>query len=138
MGWFRWSGPKRRSSEVAAGEHGLCGQGQHDADHGYFIYHLATPLAPGATIPMSFTVTIHHQGFENVSRDNTIVANGTFINNFATFPHLGYNTAFELQEAHKRRKYGLAPVVHLFGIESPGLTASLALAERVLQVAAAS
>ena len=68
---------------------------------------------------MSFTVTIHHQGFENVSRDNTIVANGTFINNFGTFPHLGYNTAFELQEAHKRRKYGLVPFVRMAKIDDP-------------------
>ncbi|HEV7485087.1 MAG TPA: M1 family aminopeptidase [Thermoanaerobaculia bacterium] len=90
---------------------------KNDADHGYFIYHLAQPLAPGATIPMSFTVTIHHQGFENVSRDNTIVANGTFINNFATFPHLGYSPNVELQETPKRRKYGLAPVVRAAKID---------------------
>ncbi|HEV7573475.1 MAG TPA: M1 family aminopeptidase [Thermoanaerobaculia bacterium] len=92
---------------------------KNDADHGYFIYHLAQPLAPGATIPMSFTVTIHHQGFENVSRDNTIVANGTFINNFATFPHLGYSPNVELQETPKRRKYGLAPVVRAAKIDDP-------------------
>jgi ABC-type transport system involved in multi-copper enzyme maturation permease subunit len=90
-----------------------------DADHGYFIYHLAQPLAPGATLPMSFTVTIHHRGFENVSRDNTIVANGTFINNFSTFPHLGYSPNVELQETHKRRKYGLAPVVRMAKIDDP-------------------
>jgi ABC-type transport system involved in multi-copper enzyme maturation permease subunit len=90
-----------------------------DADHGYFIYHLAQPLTPGATIPMSFTVTLHHAGFENVSRDNTIVANGTFINNFATFPHLGYSPNVELQETHKRRKYGLAPVVRAAKIDDP-------------------
>jgi ABC-type transport system involved in multi-copper enzyme maturation permease subunit len=90
-----------------------------DAEHGYFIYHLAQPLAPGATMPMSFTVTIHHRGFENVSRDNSIVANGTFINNFATFPHLGYSPNIELQETPKRRKYGLAPVVRAAKIDDP-------------------
>lgn len=30
-------------------------------------------------------------------------------------------------------EHGLAGVVNLFGIESPGLTASLALADRVLE-----
>ncbi len=92
---------------------------KNDADHGYFIYHLAQPLAPGATLPMSFTVTIHHQGFENASRDNSVVANGTFINNFATFPHLGYSPNVELQDASKRRKYGLAPVVRAAKIDDP-------------------
>jgi ABC-2 type transport system permease protein len=92
---------------------------QNDPMHGYFIYRLAQPLAPGATLPMSFTVQIHHRGFENTSRDNTIVENGTFFNNFATFPHLGYNPGAELQEAHKRRKYGLAPVVRMAKIDDP-------------------
>jgi ABC-type transport system involved in multi-copper enzyme maturation permease subunit len=92
---------------------------QNDAEHGYRIYRLAQPLAPGATIPMSFTVTIHHQGFENASRDNSIVENGTFFNNFTTFPHLGYNPNVELQEAHKRRKYGLAPVVRMAKLDDP-------------------
>jgi hypothetical protein len=92
---------------------------QNDPSHGYFIYRLAQPLAPGATLPMSFTVQIHHRGFENTSRDNTIVENGTFFNNFATFPHLGYNPGVELQEAHKRRRYGLAPVVRMAKIDDP-------------------
>jgi len=92
---------------------------QNDPDHGYRIYRLAQPLAPGATMPMSFSVAIHRQGFENVSRDNTIVANGTFINNFTTFPHLGYSPNVELQEAHKRRKYGLAPFVRMAKLDDP-------------------
>jgi ABC-2 type transport system permease protein len=90
-----------------------------DADHGYFIYHLAQPLAPGATLPMSFTVAIHHRGFENASRDNSLAENGTFINNFSTFPHLGYSPNVELQDTHKRRKYGLAPVVRMAKIDDP-------------------
>jgi ABC-type transport system involved in multi-copper enzyme maturation permease subunit len=92
---------------------------KNDAAHGYWLYHLAQPLAPGATIPMSFTVTIHHQGFENVSRDNSIAENGTFFNNFTTFPQLGYSPNVELQEAHKRRKYGLAPFVRAAKIDDP-------------------
>jgi len=92
---------------------------QNDPAHGHFIYRLAQPLAPGATMAMAFTVQIHHQGFENTSRDNTIVENGTFFNNFATFPHLGYSPNAELQEAHKRRKYGLAPYVRAAKIDDP-------------------
>ncbi len=81
-----------------------------DRVHGYTIYRLARPLAPGASLPLSFEVKIHNRGFENEFRDNTIAANGTFVNNMAIFPHLGYNRDGELQDAAKRRKYGLAPV----------------------------
>ena len=91
----------------------------NDRSHGYSIYRLAQPLAPGATLPMSFEVKVHHQGFENASRDNTIAENGTFINNFALFPHLGYSPNAELQETHKRRKYGLAPIVRMAKIDDP-------------------
>jgi ABC-2 type transport system permease protein len=90
---------------------------KNDRHHGYTIYRLAQPMAPGATLPMSFDVKIHYEGFANASRDNTIVENGTFINNFSTFPHLGYSGSVELQEAHKRRKYGLPPVVRMAKID---------------------
>jgi ABC-type transport system involved in multi-copper enzyme maturation permease subunit len=82
----------------------------NDRVHGYTTYRLAQPLATGASLPMSFEVKIHNRGFENESRDNTIAANGTFVNNYAIFPHLGYSPFGELQEAGKRRKYGLPPV----------------------------
>jgi ABC-type transport system involved in multi-copper enzyme maturation permease subunit len=88
-----------------------------DRDHGYSIYRLAQPLAPGATLPMTFAVSIHRPGFVNARPDNTIAENGTFINNFTVFPHLGYSPAAELQEAHKRRKYGLPPIQRMAKID---------------------
>ncbi len=92
---------------------------QNDPVHGYYIYRLAQPLAPGATLPMTFETKVHNQGFENASRDNTVAGNGTFVNNFSIFPHLGYVPAIELQEAHKRRKYGLAPLIRMARIDDP-------------------
>jgi ABC-2 type transport system permease protein len=81
-----------------------------DPDNGYTIYRLDPPLAPGAKIDMQFVSTVRAHGFENESSNNQIVANGTFINNFEYFPHLGYVSQFEIQEPNRRRKHGLPPV----------------------------
>ncbi|MEK6376011.1 MAG: ABC transporter permease subunit [Acidobacteriota bacterium] len=90
-----------------------------DKEHGYTIYRLAPPLAPGATLPMRFTASLEQHGFVNGQANNQIVANGTFINNFSYFPHLGYQTGGELQDRNKRKKYGLPPVVRLPRIDDP-------------------
>jgi aminopeptidase N len=39
-----------------------------------------------------------------------VVENGTFIDSFEYFPHLGYQPFAELQDRNKRRKYGLPPI----------------------------
>jgi ABC-2 type transport system permease protein len=90
-----------------------------DRAHGYWIYRLAQPLAPGASLPMTFHVAVHHDGFVNARPDDTIVENGTFVNSFAVFPHIGYSNGAELQEAPKRRKYGLKAVVRMPKIDDP-------------------
>jgi len=90
-----------------------------DATYGYTIYRLTPPLAAGATLPMRFTVEVEHHGFVNGTADTDVVANGTFINNFGSFPHLGYLTGGELQDRNKRKKYGLAPVQRYPKIDDP-------------------
>jgi hypothetical protein len=90
-----------------------------DKEHGYTIYRLTPPLAPSATLPMRFTVSVASRGFVNGEANNQIVANGTFINNFAYFPHLGYQPGGELPDRNKRKKYGLPPVVRLPKIDDP-------------------
>ena len=81
-----------------------------DATHGYSIYKLAQPLVPDATLEMSFRTGWKASGFPNGATRVTVVENGTFINNFEFFPHLGYNDGFELEDRNKRRKHGLAPI----------------------------
>jgi ABC-type transport system involved in multi-copper enzyme maturation permease subunit len=81
-----------------------------DERHGYTIYKLATPMQPGATLPMNFTVDVTTRGFVNSNSNTDVVENGTFINNFAYFPHIGYLRFGELVDRNKRRKYGLPPV----------------------------
>ncbi|HEV8658426.1 MAG TPA: M1 family aminopeptidase [Thermoanaerobaculia bacterium] len=81
-----------------------------DKQAGYRMYTLAQPLAPGATLPMSFHMRYAARGFVNGQSNTNVVENGTFINNFGYFPHLGYNEHIELEDRNKRRKYGLAPI----------------------------
>jgi ABC-2 type transport system permease protein len=81
-----------------------------DKEHGYTVYRLDPPLQPGATLPMRFTVAQQSRGFVNGTSNTDIVANGTFFNNFAYFPHLGYQRGGELEDRNKRKKYGLPPV----------------------------
>ncbi len=89
----------------------------NDEDHGYSIYHLAQPMQPGASLEMSYAVEVHNQGFQNEFRDNTVVGNGTFVNNFQVCPHLSYFPMNELQDPGKRKKYGLAPIVRMAKID---------------------
>ena len=81
-----------------------------DREHSYWIYSLAQPLAPGATLPMTFRTGWASNGFVNGESNTNVVENGTFINSGAYFPHLGYQEFVELQDRNKRRKYGLKPI----------------------------
>jgi ABC-2 type transport system permease protein len=90
-----------------------------DEKHRFTIYTLDPPLAPNATLTMRYTVDEENHGFSNGGSNTDIIANGTFINNFSYFPHLGYQPGNELQDANKRRKYGLPPVQRLPKINDP-------------------
>ena len=81
-----------------------------DEDLNYRIYTLATPLAPGASLPLSFKTGYAARGFVNGPSNTQVVENGTFINSMGYFPHLGYQEALELQDRNDRRKHGLKPV----------------------------
>lgn len=81
-----------------------------DREHGYAIYTLDRPLAPGAELTMNFETAYEAEGFTNGAPNNNIVENGTFFNSVSYFPHLGYSSEVELQDRNKRRKYGLGPV----------------------------
>ena len=84
-----------------------------DNEVGYTIYQLAQPLAPGATLPLSFDISVENPGFVNSRPNNDFVENGTFFNNQSYFPHLGYPAGSEIQDRSKRKKYGLGPIQRL-------------------------
>ena len=81
-----------------------------DREHGYYIYHLARPLAPGDSVAMSFDLAYQKRGFANGSPNTNIVGNGTFLSTEnAGLPFIGYQPGGELTDDADRRKQGLAP-----------------------------
>lgn len=71
------------------------------------IYRLKTPLVPGDSIKLSFTV--QNEPNTLVRNNSPILANGTFVNNFQLFPSIGYTADGELSDDDTRKRYGLKP-----------------------------
>jgi ABC-2 type transport system permease protein len=88
-----------------------------DRELGYRIYRLSSPLAPGDTLPLAFTVSYTGRGFVNGDANTAIVHNGTFFNSDDYFPHLGYLRSGELLDPNKRKKYGLPPVQRMAKVD---------------------
>jgi len=78
-----------------------------DKELGFSILKLAQPLAPGATLPLDFTVAVTHAGFTNSGAPDQVNLNGSFFNNQSFFPHFGYAQHMELTDRNERRKRGL-------------------------------
>ncbi|MET0330608.1 MAG: M1 family aminopeptidase [Dyella sp.] len=84
---------------------------REDTRLGYRIYRLTTPLAPGASMRLDFTLDYAPHGFRNDPGDDTfLVANGTFFNS-SRFPHVGYQPAQQITDRNDRRTYGLSETV---------------------------
>jgi len=90
-----------------------------DAELGYYVYDLATPLAPGEEREMRFEVAVRNDGFRNGAEDTRIVRNGTFFNNFDYFPTIGYSRFGELDDPNRRRQLGLPPVQRMPDLDDP-------------------
>jgi hypothetical protein len=80
----------------------------NDAALGMHAYALATPLAPGATLPLEFELVYEPKGIFGLGQDTPVVANGTFFNN-SVLPHIGYQRDYELADPRDRRRHGLQP-----------------------------
>jgi len=79
---------------------------------GFYTYRLPTPLAPGAKIPLVYSIRFHDVGFKHGGNRTDLSANGTFFNSGA-LPHLGYDRNGEITLDNRRKKYGLAPRARL-------------------------
>ena len=73
----------------------------------YRIYALATPLAPGETVTMSFDVAHRSTGFRDGHELEQFAYNGTFFDS-SFLPQIGYQKTAELDDPRRRREEGLA------------------------------
>ncbi|GAB2861562.1 M1 family metallopeptidase [Pseudoduganella ginsengisoli] len=78
-----------------------------DPRFGIQLIKLAQPLAPGATLPLDFTVRVSHPGFTNHGKPSPINENGTLFTFDEYFPQFGYNQSLEIEDRNERRARGL-------------------------------
>jgi len=72
----------------------------------YRIYNFTTPMQPGETRTLNYTVKTVRHGFQNSITNVRVVDNGTFFDN-SIAPQIGYQQQAELTDPNRRRKYGL-------------------------------
>jgi ABC-2 type transport system permease protein len=75
----------------------------------YRIYKFDSPLQPGESRTMHFTVKSKNRGFENELSTVELVQNGSFFNN-TIGPVIGYNSQRQLTDPNDRKKYGLKEI----------------------------
>ena len=82
---------------------------QSDKALGFYLFGLNAPLAPGATVKMTWSVTRRNEGFVAADPDNALVANGTYLDTIDVMPIPGYDSDRRITDNAVRRKYGLPP-----------------------------
>ena len=78
-----------------------------DTKLGFYTYKLETPLAPNDSMALDFKLAIAPKGKFGLGSETGIIHNGTFINNQAFMPHIGYQEDAELSDERDRKKHGL-------------------------------
>jgi ABC-2 type transport system permease protein len=91
---------------------------QGDKKHGFYVYRLATPLQPGATMTLDFQLSYAPKGGLGLGSDTPVLANGTFFNN-SVLPHIGYQPSGELQDDRDRKRHGLTPKERMAARDDP-------------------
>ncbi|MGK0267613.1 MAG: ABC-2 type transport system permease protein [Paraglaciecola sp.] len=91
--------------------------GPIDTKYNVAWFEFNQPMAPDEERAGQFKITRSHQGFKDRGEDNTLVKNGTFINNFELFPSFGFNDGFRISDQHERRKRDLEPMQRAYKLE---------------------
>ena len=78
-----------------------------DSVHGYTIYRLEAPLAPGATMDFDYTCNTRRTASRITADDTQVVDNGTFFNNSPRCRSSATTRAASSHDRNERRKYGL-------------------------------
>ncbi|CAN5199290.1 M1 family aminopeptidase [soil metagenome] len=82
-------------------------------------WQFAEPIPPGASAQLDFDLEVQTRGFQQGSSNTNIVANGTFIANYAFMPQLGYQRGNELSRDQDRRKFGLGERARMADRDDP-------------------
>jgi ABC-2 type transport system permease protein len=80
-----------------------------DDEHRYRIYALQSPLKPGDSVTLNFTIESDQVGFRNKGIDPSIIAEGSYFSNEGLLPSLGFQRKRGIINPAERQKYGLAP-----------------------------
>ena len=110
------SAPERASLKLDLGP--LARAELTDAGRGFYIYRLATPLAPGARLALAFDMRFEPKGVLGMGSDTPVIANGTFFDN-SLLPRIGYQKALELTDERDRKRHGLAPRARMLAATDP-------------------
>jgi hypothetical protein len=95
-----------------------------DKKFGFRIIKLAQALPAGGRLPLDFVVDVRRPGFQNNGEADTINYNGTFFNNRAFFPLIGYQPDQELRDRNERRKRGLGEPERMAKLEAQAARAN--------------
>ena len=79
----------------------------HNARFGQHLFKLDAPLQPQARTTVGFDITYTNPGFVAGDREQTIIANGSFIMTHRSFPTIGYRVSYEIDDPRERRRRGL-------------------------------
>ncbi len=88
----------------------------------YRIFRLDKPLAPGASVTMTWTAQIHYDGFRHGRPLTDVARNGTFVNNTDFAPIIGMDRNGLLRDRTERRRQGLAPELRPTKLEDMSAT----------------
>ena len=77
-----------------------------DTKHGFWVYHLSAPLAPGDPIHILFECAYKNPGFRNNGEEAQFAYSGTFFD-IGYFPSLGYDQSREIDNPVRRKEAGL-------------------------------
>jgi aminopeptidase N len=89
----------------------------HEQAFPFQIWRLTSPMQPGERRQLRFSTVDEYLGFRTNNVLSQINDNGTFINDRAIAPLLGFSRGGLLQDPNRRRKYGLTPQLRMARLE---------------------
>jgi len=101
-----WVGVAASVSNIQITVPGALQQKANAAFHQYW-FQLRTPLLPGDTLSLLFSLQTNRSGFTAFDSEHSVVRNGTYIELEKFVPFLGYNPGFEITDAYERQRHGL-------------------------------